>query len=166
MADPRTKTNAYFATDYEDAIRYIEHCKQFDINITFIDWTHNQIITDEKTSNISTEVKITRPGVFKKDTEIFVVKMNREKTRLYALKLVEAPSTRLTESGAVVDFEFEYAKGAIYKLSEENRMSLEEAKEYTIKYGRCIVCGRRLKRAESVERGIGPVCIKTINGEY
>ena len=137
------------------------------IRVTFVDWTKNVVSTCGKTPNISTStanVAITRPGVFKKDLDVFVVKMNRDKTRLYALKLVEAPSARLTDSGAVVDFEFAYAKGAIYKLCENDRVSLEEAQQYTIRYGRCIVCGRRLKKAESVERGIGPVCIQTING--
>jgi hypothetical protein len=37
-------------------------------------------------------------------------------------------------------------------------MNFEKAKALTIRYGRCICCGRRLKAAQSVERGIGPVC--------
>ncbi len=107
---------------------------------------------------------VTTPGVFRKDGEVYVVKPNREKTRLYAKKLVEAPSNRLTEQGEVVEFDFVYAPGAIYNLTEANRMPLEEGKKLMIRYGKCIVCGRRLKVAESVERGIGPVCIKYFKG--
>ena len=35
----------------------------------------------------------------------------------------------------------------------------EQAKALSIRYGRCIVCGRKLKAAKSVEAGIGPVCM-------
>ena len=92
--------------------------------------------------------------------EIYVVKPNRAKTRVYAMKLVESPSERLTETGTHVKFDFVYEKGAIYKIKPEYKMDIERAKELMIRYGRCIVCGRRLKVAESVERGIGPICIK------
>lgn len=56
--------------------------------------------------------------------------------------------------------DFEYAPGAIKVIREEHRMDLERAKELAVQYGRCLNCGRKLKVAESVERGIGPVCIK------
>jgi hypothetical protein len=104
------------------------------------------------------------PGVYEKGDDIFVVKPNREKTRLYAKRLVEVSlsAPRLLESGDRVDYdiEFEYAKGAIYDLAESDRMPYERAKALSIRYGRCINCGRRLKAADSVERGIGPVCAK------
>lgn len=99
-------------------------------------------------------------GVYELPTgEIFVVKPNRAKTRLYAKKMIET-TERITETGKVVNFDFIYAPGAIYKLKPENKMSLERAKQLMIRYGRCIACGRKLKVAQSVERGIGPVCIK------
>jgi hypothetical protein len=44
-------------------------------------------------------------------------------------------------------------------------MSLEKAKQLNIKYGRCIICGLKLKAAKSVEAGMGPVCIKYFKGE-
>jgi len=108
--------------------------------------------------------EVRTPGVFEKAGEIFIVKPNRAKTRLYALKLVETSSDRLTEQGKRVSFDFEYARGAIFDLSEEDRMDIERAKELMIRYGKCIVCGRRLKVAESVERGMGPVCRKYFRG--
>jgi hypothetical protein len=107
------------------------------------------------------EQELVKPGVYELPTgEIFIVKPNKEKTRVYAKKLVEAPSKRITETGQTVDFDFIYEPGAIYQLKTEHLMPLERAKQLMIKYGKCIVCGRRLKVAVSVERGIGPTCIK------
>lgn len=101
------------------------------------------------------------PGVYElPDGRIYIVKPNKKKTRFYAKRLVEAPSDRLTETGDHVPFDFVYEKGAIYEIKPEYMMSMERGKQLMIKYGHCIVCGRHLKVAESVERGIGPVCIK------
>lgn len=101
------------------------------------------------------------PGVYESEQGIFVVKRTRDKQRLYAKKLVEINAQRATESGERVEIEFEYARGAIRHLKPEHKMDVERAKALTIRYGRCINCGRHLKAAESVERGIGPVCIKS-----
>src|SRR5438132_2374593 len=100
------------------------------------------------------------PGVYERDGQVYVVKMNREKTRSYAKRLVQIGGERLVESGAHRKFDFEYDKGAIYRLTEGDRMPLDRAKDLMVRYGRCINCGRFLKAAVSVERGIGPVCIK------
>lgn len=104
------------------------------------------------------EVAVSDPGVYRRDGEVYIVKPNREKTKLYAKRLVEIGGERLAENGDVISIEFEYAPGAIYKLSPDDRMPFEDAKALTARYGRCIVCGRHLKAAQSVERGIGPVC--------
>lgn len=104
---------------------------------------------------------VTQPGVYEKDGIVYVVKFNKEKTALYAKQIRELNSTRITEAGTVVEIEFDYVAGAVYRLTPDDKMPLDRAKEYTIRYGRCIVCGRDLKKAESVERGIGPVCIKS-----
>jgi hypothetical protein len=102
------------------------------------------------------------PGVYETANGIFVVKYNREKTNLYAKKLVELNGDyRTTEAGSRVDFEFEYAKGSIYDLRLADRMPIERAKELITLYGKCINCARHLKAAKSVEQGIGPVCIKS-----
>lgn len=128
-----------------------------------------QSVPNERSSSkprySNSTVTVTTPGVYKlPNGEIYVVKPNRQKTRLYAKRLVEAPSSRLTEQGEVVDFDFEYAPGAIFHIRPEYQMDIEEAEKLMIRYGRCIVCGRRLKRAESVRRGIGPICIKYFRG--
>ena len=105
-------------------------------------------------------------GVYELPTgEIYVVKPNRDKTRMYAKRLVESPSDRLTETGTVVKFDFVYEKGAIYKIKPEHRMSIERGRELMIKYSRCIVCGRTLKVAGSILQGMGEVCKRAFNSE-
>lgn len=108
------------------------------------------------------EITVTQPGVYETpEGVVYVVKPNRERTGVYAKKLVEIGGKRLTEVDEVVQIDFEYERGAIYKLTPAMKMPLERAKELTVRYGKCIVCGTRLTDAKSVERGIGPVCIKS-----
>jgi hypothetical protein len=110
-------------------------------------------------------VTVTEPGVYElPDGTIYVVRPNQAKSRLYAKRLVEINAERALEEGGRVQIDFEYEKGAIFKIKPEHKMELERAKELTVRYGRCIVCGARLKDAKSVERGIGPVCIKSFAG--
>ena len=68
-------------------------------------------------------------------------------------RLVDATEER-------VHGEWEYAPGLLRSIRPELRMNLEQAKEFILRYGQCARCGRRLKAAQSVERGIGPVCIQ------
>lgn len=122
-----------------------------------IDWFTGQPYDNGPAREVATELT---PGVYETEDGVFVVKPNQSKTRLYAKRLVEIGGERLTEAGDVVQVEFEYAPGAIFKIKPEHRMDFAKAKELTIRYSRCIVCGRHLKNAQSVERGIGPVCRK------
>jgi hypothetical protein len=126
-----------------------------------IDWLFKQpkrVITParaEKPADLT-------PGVYEPEAgRIYVVKPNREGTRLYAKRLVEINADRVAESGDTVQIEFEYDRGAIFSIKPEHRMPLERAEQLTLRYGRCINCGRKLKAAKSVRQGIGPVCIKS-----
>lgn len=101
------------------------------------------------------------PGVYDVDGHVYIVKANREKTRLYAKRLVEIAGERLTESDELVKIDFVYDPGAIFNVKPEQKMDFERAKALTIRYGRCINCGRHLTAGKSVERGIGPVCRKS-----
>lgn len=101
-----------------------------------------------------------KPGVYEKDGVTYVVKPNKAKTNVYAKRLIEISGDRLTEVNTVVKFDFVYAPGMIHQLTAEDQMPLDRAKELMIRYGKCINCKRPLKAATSVERGIGPVCIK------
>lgn len=98
-------------------------------------------------------------GVFRKDGHIYVVKPNRERTRVYAKEIIPS-SPRLTEAGEKVDFETHYAPGIVWQLRESDRWDWADAKTFLTKYARCIVCGHGLKAAKSVEHAIGPMCAK------
>lgn len=101
------------------------------------------------------------PGFYETaEGEVYVVKANRAGTRVYAKRLVEHGGERLTEDGEVVHLEFEYAPGVVQQLTGEQRMDLERARALSIRYGRCLACGKTLTDATSVERGVGPVCAK------
>lgn len=139
------------------ASRVIDDCKRFPFK--------KQAQAQAQATQQNREVTVTEPGVYETPAgKIYVVKPNKQKTRLYAKQLVEIDAERATEAGERVQIEFEYAAGAIFELAPGMKMPLERAKELTIRYGRCIVCGRGLKAAKSVEQGIGPVCIKSFAG--
>lgn len=92
------------------------------------------------------------------DGSIVKVQANKAKTKTYALRWHESPQ-RALEVGGRVRGDYEYEQGLVQKVAAEGRkMTLEEAKAFIVKYGQCARCSRHLKAAESVERGIGPVC--------
>lgn len=101
------------------------------------------------------------PGMYENEDGVFIVKRTQDKQRLYAKRMIEITGDRLNHADRYVKIEFEYAPGAIRTLRPEHKMSLEHAKELSLRYGKCIVCGHGLKAAKSVERLIGPVCIKS-----
>lgn len=101
-----------------------------------------------------------RPGVYRRNGELFVVKLNRAGTALYAKRLVDAPGRRLTEAGDVRRAELVYAPSAVRELRPADHLTLEQAEEYLVRYSNCLVCGRSLRDATSVRRSIGPVCVK------
>jgi hypothetical protein len=83
------------------------------------------------------------------DGTIYKVQVAHHGTgKLYAKKLVQ-------EGDA---WRFEYERGAIYRLTASDKMTLEEAKAFGALYGTCCVCGRTLTDEESIAAGIGPVC--------
>lgn len=107
---------------------------------------------------------ITEPGAFRFGGEVYVVRPTKDGERLYAKRVVEIQGDRLNELDEVVQIELEYQRGAMAFLREEHRLSEEEGKALSLRYGRCIICGRRLKAAQSVEAGIGPVCRTRFRG--
>lgn len=44
------------------------------------------------------------------------------------------------------------------QLPDFQPVTVDEAKELTRRFKRCMICGRKLKVDESIDRGIGPVC--------
>lgn len=77
-----------------------------------------------------------------------VFKVQRSKTgNLYAKQLdVEANS-------------FEYVGARpLRDLSEDTLLTIEAAKAFGVETGVCCVCGRTLRKPESIAAGIGPIC--------
>lgn len=107
---------------------------------------------------------VVEPGVYRLDGTIYVVKQNRTNERRHARRLVEIGGRRLTEADTIVQIEFEYDALALPLLRPEHLMTLEEARPFIIRYGKCIFCNTVLSDATSVERGVGPVCIKKYAG--
>jgi Family of unknown function (DUF6011) len=138
-------------------VQYVQSTGQPDLDAELEQQTEGTVrVKDER-------VPVDGPGVFEQaDGTVYVVKRSKA-DRLYAKRLVELRDTqgdRVTDEGGHVRFDFEYARGAVYGLSEADRMTTDRAKELMVRYGRCVNCGRGLKVAESVERGYGPVCAK------
>lgn len=91
---------------------------------------------------------------------IVQAKENKAKTNVYTKRWVEIRGERLVDATEEhVHGEWEYDPQLKRELGSARRMTLDEAKEFILRYGQCVRCGRRLKAAESVERGIGPVCM-------
>lgn len=100
------------------------------------------------------------PGVYRRNGVIYVVKQNKTNDRLQARRLVEIGGRRLNANDDVVQIEFEFDRDGLLQLRPEDQMTLEEARPFIIRYGKCIFCNTVLKDARSVERGVGPVCIR------
>lgn len=84
------------------------------------------------------------PGMYTKNGEVYKVQVSRESGRLYAKRLVGTS--------------WEYAAGATRELTTEDRMTLEQAKEYGKLTHVCCNCARELTNPDSIEQGIGPIC--------
>jgi hypothetical protein len=163
----------FAATAFMDEAEYAAHLSKFRADVPRMTVRGASLLIgrlsalprreEARVEHVAEQVAELKPGVYRLDGTIYVVKPNRSKTRLYAKRLQELRATqddRLAESGGHVHFDFVYAPGVVHKLKPEMMLPIDEAKELMVRYGRCIACGRTLKVAESVERGIGPVCIK------
>jgi hypothetical protein len=103
----------------------------------------------------------TEPGVYEREDTVYQV-VRSGTGRLYAKALTERLShvRRLTETGQVVHATFEYDSGAIWRLDADDRVSPERARELGQLTSFCCACGAKLADADSVTRGMGPVCAK------
>jgi lactam utilization protein B len=78
----------------------------------------------------------------------------------YAKAWVDFGGTRLTLTGNKVKAHWDYQSGLVGQITPAMRMDLEQAKAFITLYGQCARCSRKLKAAESVAEGVGPVCKK------
>jgi hypothetical protein len=103
-------------------------------------------------------VRASEPGMYKHGEDIVKIQAAKTTGNLYAKKLTQIGGSRLTEQDDRVKFDFAYAPGLVREVRADERLSLDEAKAFGIKYGVCCVCGAFLCDAKSVSEGIGPVC--------
>jgi len=75
--------------------------------------------------------------------------------KVYRVKRSEAGHLYASE---LVGTKFQFARGMMRVLTADDRLTLEQAKEYGVQYGVCCVCGRLLTNEVSVAEGIGPIC--------
>lgn len=103
---------------------------------------------------------VVEPGMYRLGEAIFKVQRSKTSQKLYALELTRIGGQRLAQDGSTVKWEFQYAPGAIVRLSATDKLSIEDAKKFGIETGVCCVCGAFLSDAKSVAAGIGPTCAK------
>lgn len=119
-----------------------------------------------KGQKADTSERITEDGMYRTaDGTIFKVQkaVALGNGSLYAKRLVVLRDAERDENGTIVvpaEVRFEYAKGAVYRLRPEDKMTLDEAKAFGALYGTCCNCGRMLTNEESIAAGIGPICAK------
>lgn len=106
-------------------------------------------------SSVSVKISELALGMYRtQDGTIYRVHESRESGRHYAKRM---------EYDLFSDKpRFVYEKGAIAKLSDDDRMTLAEAKAWGMETGFCCVCGAFLTDEKSVANGIGPVCAKNV----
>jgi len=95
---------------------------------------------------------------------VAVVASQQNKGRTYGKLWIDGVTgERLTLAGGSANGKYEFVPGLIEEIARVGRkMNLEEAKQFILLFSRCArpQCGRKLTAKKSVERGIGPVCIK------
>lgn len=106
-------------------------------------------MTETKQIKTMSSAGLTQDGMYKQGDRIFKVQRSPESGHLYAKELIACESGKHS---------FEYAQGWVKRLRAEDRMTLEQAKEFGVLYGVCCVCGRTLTNEDSIEAGIGPIC--------
>jgi hypothetical protein len=105
---------------------------------------------ERRTPVATRRAKAAEDGMYRKDGVVYRVQHAIHGNGLpYAKKLVELSNG---------EWYFEKVDGMQYKLTEADRMTLAEAKEWGALYGTCCVCATKLTDEKSIAAGIGPVC--------
>lgn len=91
---------------------------------------------------------------------------NRDKTRGAWHRWVRIGGTRLAADGTHVNGKWLYSPSMAWYVKPEHKMTIDQAQAFILMFGKCVRCGRKLKAAESVERGIGPVCWQYFNSGW
>ena len=97
-----------------------------------------------------------RPGLYVRNGEVFKVTESKRNPGQYVAKLIGTMDRGHRKAT--------FVKGMVWKLTEDERMSAEQAKAYGDKFGQCVNCGKALNDPASVKLGMGPVCHKRLTG--
>ena len=85
-------------------------------------------------------------GAYRHNDQIYSVRKSRESGRLHAYVL------------NIKSKQWEFARGVVYEIKPEERLTLAQAMQFGASTGYCVHCGRTLTVQKSVVAGMGRVC--------
>jgi Family of unknown function (DUF6011) len=85
-------------------------------------------------------------GAYEHDGVLYSVRRSRESNKLHAY-------TYNSETKC-----WEFARGAVYNIKPEDRLTLSRASQLSVMVNSCVHCGRTLTLRKSVVAGMGRVC--------
>ena len=97
-----------------------------------------------------------RPGLYVRDGEVFKVTESKRNPGQFVAKLIGTMERGHRKAT--------FIRGMVWKLTDDQRMTPEQAKAYGDKFGQCVNCGKALNDPASVKLGMGPVCHKRLTG--
>ena len=110
-------------------------------------------------------------GVYRHDGELFVVReftpQGESRIVRYCRKIVtltDGQGDRLNQDGEHIRTEEEKAPRMQFTLTDDELLSVEDVEKLSVQFSYCLICGKHLRVAKSVETGIGPVCRKNYAG--
>ena len=92
---------------------------------------------------------VTRPGVYRVDGVLYHVSRSVSNPSNYYAERIDSETGRRT-----------FERGAIARIRDHHRVTLEEAQQFGRLTGVCCYCGRRLTDPQSIDAGVGPICAK------
>jgi hypothetical protein len=118
-------------------------------------------IEDPKPVPVKAEVVELEDGIYKNSADEFVKVYHTQKGHQVG-KVAQIEQDHHDETaGTVWQVEWIYVgKSALKGLKPEHKLTLEQAREFGMIYGSCVVCARTLTDELSIALGIGPVCGK------
>lgn len=87
-------------------------------------------------------------GAYQLNDTLYSVRKSRESGKLHAFRYNSGTNN------------WEFARGIVFELRPEMKLSLAEAMDYGVQTGSCVHCGRTLTDAKSVRFGLGTHCRK------
>jgi hypothetical protein len=115
-------------------------------------------------------------GIYRHAGEIYLVRDSRGQKdipaadrRRYASVLVDRTPARRTAGGDAVRYDWDYAEGMIYDLTEAERVPIDDAQvtQMMIDTGQCIICSHGMWAEKTMTRVretgimVGPQCLKS-----